>query len=371
MSDKPIVLLGEALGEAEARLDSSFVGPSGAELLRQLNEAGVIVLSPKDHDSISIYYSTHDSNALERVWKRHEEVYRTNVFNLHPKANDLLTLCGPKSEGIPGYPILIKSKYARAEFEPELERLQNEILTIDPNLIVCLGNSALWSLTGRTGISKLRGTTLSSTHCVADCKLLGTYHPAAVLRQWELRPTAIADLMKAARESKFPEIRRPHREIWIEPDLDDIRHFINTYIRGCRLLSIDIETSGTRVTCIGFAPSQDRAIVIPFDDERAAGRSYWPTVQLERQCWKLITEVLVDVSIPKLLQNGAYDVSFLWRACGIKVMGAAEDTMLMHHALQPESLKALDYLGSIYSDEGAWKAEYRRHKKDKTIKRDS
>ena len=39
---KPILLVGEARGEVEARMDSSFVGPSGAELLRMLNESGII-----------------------------------------------------------------------------------------------------------------------------------------------------------------------------------------------------------------------------------------------------------------------------------------------------------------------------------------
>ena len=29
--------------------------------------------------------------------------------------------------------------------------------------------------------------------------------------------------------------------------------------------------------------------------------------------------------------------------------------MLLHHALQPESLKALGFLGSLYTDEGPWK----------------
>ena len=78
--------------------------------------------------------------------------------------------------------------------------------------------------------------------------------------------------------------------------------------------------------------------------------------------------VLGDPDIPKLFQNGAYDIAFLWRAYGIKTMGAAHDTMLLQHALQPEALKGLGYLGSIYSDEGSWK---HMRRKDETIKRDA
>ena len=364
---KPIFLVGEAMDAAEARRGVPFVGASGIELIRMLGESKLIHFSPTDRDYINRYYTTQDSTMVEAIWNLHPEVYRTNVFALHPPRNDLEFFCGTKAEGIPGYPPLLKSKYVRREFEPQIERLQGEILARDPDLIVCFGNTALWALAGRTGITKLRGTTLLSTHTVADFKLLPTYHPASVLRQWENRPTVIADLMKAARESQFPEIRRPHREIWIDPSIEDIREFISSHIRGCKLLSVDIETSGSRITCIGFAPSPQLALVVPFDDERSKGGSYWATRDIEAQVWRLVRSILVDRSVPKLFQNGAYDIAFLLRSMGIPVLGAAEDTMLMAHALQPEALKSLGYLGSIYSDEGAWK---HMRKKYETIKRD-
>jgi len=363
---KPILLIGEARGEAEARLNTSFVGPSGAELLRMLNEAGVIEFTFADRDYLHRYYAQSDSSCIEAIWQLHPEVVRTNVFNQHPPRNDLEYFCGPKATAIPGYPALVKSKYVRQEFEHELDRLSAEIINLDPNLIICLGNCSLWALAGRTGISKLRGTTLLSTHTAADFKLLPTYHPSAVLKQWDNRPTVIADLMKASRESAYPEIRRPPREIWIEPTLEDIRDYFTRYIAGCKLLSVDIETSGQRITCIGFAPNNSTAIVIPFDDTRSPNGSYWATREDEVKCWGLVRSILSDPNIPKLFQNGVYDVSFLLRAYGIKTMGCAEDTMLLAHALQPESLKGLGYLGSIYSSESAWKS---MRKKEETIKR--
>jgi hypothetical protein len=42
--------------------------------------------------------------------------------------------------------------------------------------------------------------------------------------------------------------------------------------------------------------------------------------------------------------------------------------MLLQHALQPEALKGLGFLGSIYTDHGAWKVE---HKNSQTIKADA
>lgn len=334
-----------------------------------LSDAKAISLTRVDHDLISDFYKRGDPRSIDNIWLLHsDEFHRSNVFAIHPPANKLEWFCGTKSEGIPGYPALLPSKYVRQEFEPELDRLAGEILALDPNLIVALGNTALWALCGRTGVSKLRGTTNLSTHLVTGFKVMPTYHPAAVLREWSHRPTTVIDLAKASYENTFPDIRRPACEIWIEPTIDDIRGFIDAYINAesCQLLSTDIETSGRRITCIGFAPTPNRAIVIPFDDERTKGGSYWPTYSDEAAAWRLVRSVLVDPTIPKLFQNGLYDVAFLWRSYGIGVRGCAHDTMLLSHALQPESLKGLAYLGSIYTDHGPWKSE----RKVETIGRD-
>lgn len=354
----PIFLVGEAWGEYESRANAGFVGPSGIELLRMLHEAGIITLTSADRGFISDYYRRGDPRSVNSIWALHPEVYRTNVFNIAPSGSRLEWFCGAKADGIASYGPLLTGKYVRAEFEPELDRLADEILVRDPNLIVALGNTALWALTGRTGVGKLRGTTMLSTHCVSGYKLLPTYHPAALFREWSNRPTAVFDLIKAGREADFAEVRRPSCEIWIEPSLNDIERFINDYIIGrCDLLSVDIETAGSRVTCIGFAPSAERAIVIPFDDERAKSGSFWPTIAAERAAWALVSSVLVDPGVPKLFHNGLYDITFLARAYGILTRGCQEDSMLAQHSLQLESLKGLAYLGSVYTDHGAWKSE--------------
>jgi hypothetical protein len=70
----------------------------------------------------------------------------------------------------------------------------------------------------------------------------------------------------------------------------------------------------------------------------------------------------------KTFQNGLYDISFLWRSYGLRVRNPEHDTMLLHHALQPESPKGLDFLGSVYTEEASWKLMRPRGKQ--TIKRD-
>ena len=349
-----IALVGEAYGEAEHRERVPFVGASGWHLTQMLNDAGI--------DRASCY--------LTNVFNRWPRDGKTDVFgylNSPGKSSEVHAFCGPKADGIPGLPPLAASRYVRAEFEPELERLRNELLEVNPNVIIALGNTALWALTGHTAISKRRGTVSASTHCVAGFKLLPTYHPAAVMRQWELRAVTVLDLMKAKRESAFPEVIRPAREVWIEPDLTDLETFYERYLRGCSRLSVDIETAGTQITCIGFAPTPAVSLVVPFVDPRRARGSYWPSLEAELMAWRFVIRVL-DLPCGKIFQNGLYDISFLWRSYGIRVRNPEDDTMLLHHALQPESPKALDFLGSVYTNEASWKLMRPRGKE--TIKRD-
>jgi len=362
------VLVGEAWGVQEAKISAPFVGPSGVELFHQLAEAGIVTITPVDRDYLRKFWTTGEPSYMEAVWQLHPEVERLNVFNFHPPGNDLTTICGPRSEGIPGMPALLKGTngYVNAAFEPHLDQLAEALNRLNPNIVVCLGNTPLWALAGKTGVTAFRGTTMLSTHTVADFKIIPTFHPAAVLRQYESRPIAIIDLAKAGREAESPYLLHTIREIWIEPTLEDIQVFHEQHIRGCDLLSVDTETAGDQVTCIGFAPSPRLALVVPFLDPRAKGRSYWRTPADESHAWRLVRGIITDPTIPKLFQNGMYDMAFLWRSVRMPTLGAREDTMLLHHALQPECQKALGFLGSLYADAEAWKARHRSrtNKKD-------
>jgi len=328
------MLVGEAYGEQEEREGRPFVGASGWFL----------------------------NDALASVGINRNECHITNVFNLRPRpTNDISNLCGPKAEAIPGLPALVKGKYANAKYTSELQRLYREINQVNPNIIIALGATATWALCHSAGIRSVRG---AFTHTHADCgksvnvplarqyKVLPTYHPAAVLREWTLRPIVFSDLDKAARNASFPEVIRPRREVWIEPTLADILRFESLHILPASRLSIDIETKGDQVTCIGFAPSTSVAIVIPFFSYTAPDHNYWATKKEELAAWTVVKRWCETK--PSVFQNGAYDMHRLWRTYGIACR-PAEDTMLLHHALQPEMEKGLGFLATIYTEEASWK----------------
>lgn len=327
-----IMIVGEAWGVDEAQVGLPFVGASGRELNRMLEEA-----------------------EIERT-----DCYVTNVFNLQPKpSNDIKNLCCPKKESTVPMPELSKGNYLQDQYWPEVTRLYGEVRETTPNLIIALGNSALWALTGSSGIRALRGTVTSTGgKAPGGFKLLPTYHPAAVLRDWSLRPIVVADLMKAKVQATFPEIRRPKRELWIEPSLNHIQLFYDQYVRGgkTKKMAFDIETVGsTQITCVGFAPSAERAIVIPFVDNRQPTGSYWSTATEEARACQLVRMYLRDPDCDKVGQNTLYDINWLWHKIGCTPVRYVKDTMLKHHAINPEMEKSLGFLGSIYTDEPAWK----------------
>ena len=335
-----IMLVGEAWGREEEDAGAPFVGASGRLLKACLRLVGI----------------------------SYDECYVTNVFNFRPKpSNDIKNLCGPKTEAIPGFPALVKGKYVRVEFKPEVDRLLQEIENVRPTLIVALGGTASWALLHTSGIKGIRGTTYYH-RCVRNgiyIKVLPTYHPAAVLREFKLKPIFMSDLDKARRESTYREIRRPSRKIWVEPTLDDLHRFEREYILPSNSLSIDIETAGDQITCIGFAPTDSVALVVPFFDK--VRKNYWPTVEDEIAAWNWVKRIC---ALPKSIvgQNFLYDLNFTWTKYGIPVPHVEDDTMLLHHALHPEMEKGLGFLASVYTDEGSWK--FMRKKHMTTVKRE-
>lgn len=315
-----IMIVGEGWNEKEEEAHLPFLGTTGWVLDNMLAEAGI----------------------------SRRECYCTNVLNR--RVSDIKTFCGGKIEAIPGLPPIVAGKYLRKEFAPELSRLQQEIDREQPNIIIALGATAAWYLLQSSGLKAIRGSISPSHPSIGNFQVLPTYHPSAVSRQWNLRPIVISDLDKARRHSTHREVRRPARHIWIEPTLQDLEDYDRKFIEDATLLSADIETRQDQITCIGFAPSDTSALVIPFFTE--SGRSYWSR-QEELIAWTYIRRWLTTK--PTLFQNGLYDINVLWSRYGIPIPLATEDTMLLHHAYQPEMEKGLGFLATLYTDEASWK----------------
>lgn len=344
--DAKIVLVGEAWGENEDALRTPFVGWSGYELSKMVCEAGLVThqepLTP----------SAYSSMMLMEWWKE-SGLLLTNVFAFRPPANKLDFICGKKAEVGKDYSLepLGKGGYVLPRYLPELKRLATELTAHERTCIIALGAVPTWALLGSGKITKIRGVAASSTLC-RGLKILPTYHPAGILRNWTWRPIAVADLIKVAlREGQFGEVRRPERRVLINPTIQDVREWLKhpTYSYG-----VDLETKNKSIEMVGLARSRSEAIVIPLLDKSKPDFSYW-SAQDEQEIWSLLRWRLEDPSIIKVFQNGLYDLQYFIRRSPVRPRNCSEDTMLLHHSLFPEMQKGLGFLGSLYTNEASWK----------------
>jgi DNA polymerase len=318
-----IAIVGEFWGDDEAAKGLPFAGTKFHLLKGMLSHAGIDI----------------------------NDCHQTVVFQSRPARMDVESYCGSKLDAIPDFRPIRPARYIRREFQNEIDRLFAELDYVRPSLIISLGELPLWALAKKTGLKKYRGTPILAYG--RPWKILPTYAPLSIIRNWSLRPIAIADFTKARREAEFPDLRRPVRFVHVEPSLADIGEFYKTYVKGVSDLSVDIETKGGQITEIGFAPSPERALVIPFYSRAKPSGNYWPTLAEEREAWKWVRLILRHHK--SFGQNFQYDMQYLWKTVGIPCPGFCDDTMLLHHSLQPEMEKGLGFLGSLYTDEPNWK----------------
>lgn len=307
--DARIMLVGEAPGANEDQEGIPFSGMAGKLLNTMLSEAGI----------------------------DRSKCYVTNVVNQRPENND--------------FSALYDGKEPSDVLKQHIERLRTEIERVKPNVIICLGNEALLATTGRTGISKLRGSVLPSSLSPGR-KVIATYHPAAVMRFFEWRPVAVMDLARGLRESEFPDIRTRVRTLQIGREYSKVKESLERIagVHESTRIAFDIETSERQVTAISFSTHADSAISVPL---------FWKGVSVfteeeEVEIWQLIKRIL-EGPAQKIAQNAEFDCLFLWEVYGIRVANLWMDTMLAHHVVYPELEKGLAFLCSMYTDQPYYK----------------
>lgn len=331
-SNARLMIVGEAPGENEEREGLPFVGASGQWLDSALTHVGI------------------DPGA----------VYLTNVLRTRPPFNNL-DFFKVKKESLPhGYSLpALAGGYLHPSLICEVARLREELANVRPNLIIAAGATAAWATLSIPNIKRIRGVIHDSPYG----KVLPIIHPAVIFKDGSVRAIILMDLFKAKVEMEFPEIRRPQRRVLIDPTLEDVVKWLRGTHNASHLsvrVAADSETRGGSITCLGFARDKTEAIVIPFFDARVTHPkpggtigSYW-TKRDEIIVRQEVNRILGASHICKITQNGLYDIQYLL-AEGYKLCNMAEDTMILHHALYPELPKSLDFLGSIYANEMAWK----------------
>ena len=319
-----VMIVGEAWGYDEERLGQPFVGASGSELNRMLQAAGM------------------DRNA----------VWTTNLVNARPPSNSIEEWIPKAKKDVTPECVPLRDRMVRPIVRLGYDSLLEEINLVKPNVIIPMGNYAMWALTGAFGILKWRGSMLRLPGENTP-KCIPTIHPAAVMREWKYRSIVINDLKRAAREQHSLEWAIPPRE-WkflVRPSyttvmltLADLKRRLD---KGEELwIDLDLETRAGHIACCGLSWSLTDALVIPFMCvENASG--YWAAEE-EATIVYALQRVLRHVHVRVRWQNGLYDVQYTWRHWLIIPRGA-QDTMLSQHTCFVAMPKSLAFQSSMYS----------------------
>lgn len=333
-----IAFVGEAPGSEEVEKGQPLIGPSGRIFNSMLRTAN-----------------------LDRA-----EFMITNVFNEKLPDNEVRNWCAPleeaKAGGFNDLKPIGTAGYLRMDHRHHLARLSSELADAKPNIIVPLGATALWALSGKTAIGSERGSIQTASFLSPGTKILPTFHPSFIMRQWKFYTIVVADFIKAFREGAYPEVRIPKKEFLLEPTFEELDR-LTPILHSADLVSVDIETGWGQITNIGFAPSPSFAVNVPFVDLRRPNKSFYPTVEDEVRAVRWVKSIL-EHPVPKLGQNfGGYDAFWLLDRMGIAPRNFLHDTRLLHHALYPELPKDLEFMGASYTQMGAWKSWGRKSDK--------
>jgi DNA polymerase I-like protein with 3'-5' exonuclease and polymerase domains len=184
----------------------------------------------------------------------------------------------------------------------------------------------------------------------AGFKCLATLHPASIFRMYEWKPLLNFDLRRGVEEAKTPTLHLPTRHLITDLSPQEIiQHLFNIYDNK-HTISVDIEGGINYMPCLSIATSAVTAFAINFCDSR------W-TLELECALWSILSAVLADPNIPKIMQNALYDCFVLEYAFRCPVRGLLHDTMLAGWEMYSELPKDLETLASIYTREPYWKHE--------------
>lgn len=339
-----IMIVGECPGEQEVLKGEPFVGASGVELTKMLHEAGIM----------------------------RSECFITNVARSRPFANDITAWIAQSKKEIaekssdPSWS-WVGDRFVAAPIAQGVELLRKEINLVQPNVIIAFGNIALWALTGHWGVTDWRGSVLPCG-LVEGPKVVPSYHPAAILRQWSWRAACVQDLRRAAKESKSRELVKPEYRFIIRPDYATVIRVLNELLeranQGILKLSCDIETipAAQIITCIGIAWSKLDALCIPLTC-RSRPSGYWSEEE-EVQIMYLLMQLLTHPNVWGIGQNFLYDAQYFWRHLRYKPR-ILMDTMIAQHVCWAGQPKALDYQASLYCEHYAqWKPAKMAWKKD-------
>lgn len=315
-----IALVGEAPGAEEEAAGLPFIGASGHELDRMLKDAGLV----------------------------REACFITNVTHERPPNNEIETWIVDRAKAPDPSFIRYRNRWVKPFIKEECERLYGELRSVQPHVVIALGNTPLWALCPNDSVAKWRGSHLVSD-AIPGLKVIPTYHPAFVLRNYQTRAITVQDLRRAKRESLTPLSTSPKRSFGIKPSFQEARGWLLALQRRLELgvvsLTCDLEIYRREILCVGIGLSSTSAFCLPF---LYTGGWYW-TPEEHTEMVSLLRSVLLHPNAQVINQNLSFDIQYLfWRF--FMRPRAHFDTMIAQNVLFAGMPKDLAFLASMYCD---------------------
>lgn len=308
-----IMLVGEAPGKDEEISGTPFVGYAGKTLDMLLSQAGIA----------------------------RYECLVTNVARERPPANKISFFFEDSKCTIP-----------KPKLKEWICQLKNEIILNKPNIIVALGNTALWALTGEKKISEFRGYILPCS-LVEGFKVLATYHPQSVNYEHKIFFPTVLDLRKALRHSEFSSIPPDNRVLIPDIPPGKFIEYCNEIAEDSTIthIAVDVETvqPGSHVDILGIAHSKDFAVSVRL----LHGHNPAMPERDELALWKAFGNLVNKKKV--IMQNASYDIGVIWLNNNILIKTLHMDTLIAAHACWPEMPRDLGFLASLCLDVPPWK----------------
>lgn len=326
-----VMVVGEYGSEQDFRRGEPFIAGMGFELTKLLAESGL------HRNSCLMTYVMKDRIPQGKI----EGIIATKKKFLTPKH------------------VLYKGKMVLPSVVDGIEELRRDIERHKPNVVIALGNLAMWALTEEWGVHDWRSSIMEST-LVPGLKVIPSLNPNILGAQWSKRPLLLHDLKRAFRHRDEPRVIRPNYNFVIRPSFERakqgllalIERAVSARDNGTILeVAADIETRAGHIACIAFADSALEALCIPLMSSTNP-EGYW-TLEEEAELVHLIYRLCQLVTI--IGQNWNYDAQYLYRHWHF-LCPSVVDTMIQQHSCFSNLPKNLSFLSSMYlEDHLHWK----------------
>lgn len=308
----------------------------------------LILLDSRKHSSENVF-STQNYEYIVHVCAN---------SGIHPSDFDVEYMYPGAHQNFSQYDCNANKSAIEAQVTPRIEQFKQRGYSV----ILLVGDSCLKWVTGKRPLSDWHGHFIPIR---SEQYAVPIYSPQVCMKQrWiqtkvageETKPGQFDALVsvaieKIARYLKGELLLNRPSTLHINPTAQEAIEFLRDVEHTADATAVDIETKGVFIDCLAFSLSADEAMCIPLYLSEDSGSGYnftevYPSATLD--VYNAIYRTLA-CPVPKIFQNGRFDIFILEWVYRAHVCNYAWDTLVAAHNLYADLPKDLGTLIAIYS----------------------